>query len=402
MKRWIWILAITTSAFAAEPAGVGISLSAYSGLPAGFTKKDWADADAESYPTLGYAGKTQNGRLVITPTVTPVTRGKKKSDFLDLYRSGAMIYPIGSSTEMNVKFPALDVKLVNNGKKTVHFSSAVVKVAHSAPDPTPLPMVLGGDDRVQCMDVVNEGWDPIDSLKLEFGFTTALPKALPPEKLPYQRTFQRVKEDLRVELIDELSKSGVASELSVAAKNYLASKAAVRAMEANAVDLAKLDSDPAHKKAEQNKIDVYESMRKLDHKLAGPFRKNCWIHGRMTVSWKDGGETKTKTYPFYSEIAIFPPEGLGSPGPVAGKYEAMLRESGENYELPVDISRIVKPGGTDRFTLTLGIPRTSKHELTLELRTTEGETLSSGPVTIEGLLPRSAAEMLETPSSVAP
>lgn len=379
-----------------------MSLSAYAGMPAGLSKQEWADAEAEMFATLGYAGKTLDGRLVITPTVTPFTRGKKKIDILDLYRSGAMIYPIGSSTEMNVKFPALDVKLVNNGKKTVHFSSAVVKVVRSAPDPTPLPMVLGGDARVQCMDVVNEGWETIDSLKLEFGFSITMPKAIPPETLPYQRTFQRVKEYLRVDLIDELSKAGVTPEVTAAAKTYWASKEAVRAMEAKVNDQSKLDSDPAYQKAQENEIDTYESMRKLDPKLAGPFRKSCWIHGRMTVSWKDGGETKTKTYPFYSDIAIFPPEGLGAAGPVAGKYEAMLRESGENYELPVDISRIVKPGGTDRFTLTLGIPRTSKHELKLELRTTEGESISSGPVTIDGLLPRTAAYMLEAPSSEEP
>lgn len=395
-------MALASCAFGAEPAGVGISVSASSGIPAGLKKDEWVGPDSEEFPKLAYAGQSKEGKLLLTPTLLLSRDGKKKTDLLEPYRSGKEIYPFGCSTEMNLSFPALDVKLVNNGKQAIHFTSAVLKVAKSSPDPTPLPMVLGGYDQVQGFDVVNEGWDMIDTLRLDFTFTPDVPKGPPPESLPYQRTFQRVKEQLRVDLTDELGKAGVAPELTAAAKSYLAAKAAVTAMELKSDDLQKLETEPAYMKAQEDEMKISERMSALDPKLAGPFRKACFIHGRMTLTWKDGGEVKTRTFPFHSDILMFPPDGLGAPGPVAGKYEAMLRESGENYELPIDVSRIVKAGGVDRFVVTLGLPRTSKHELTLELHTTEGETLSTGPVAIEGLLPRTAADMLTEGASEDP
>ena len=294
------------------------------------------------------------------------------------------------------------MKLVNNGKKAVHVSSVVVKVAKSAPDPTPLPMVFGGYDQVQCFDLVNEGWEPIDTVQFDFTFSAKEPAGVPAETLPYQRTFQRVKERLRINLTEELGKAGVAPVLTAAAKVYLQGETARRAMETNTTDFAKLEKDPAYQKLQEENLKQYGSMSALDPKLAGPFQKSCWIHGRMTLAWNDGAETRSKTLPFRVPILIFPPDGLGAPGPVTGRYEAMLREAGENYQLPVNVSRVVKAGGIDRFVITLGIPRTSKHELSLELKTTAGETLTSGPVSIEGLLPRSTVWMLEQAKSQDP
>lgn len=389
------MMALATCALGAEPAGVGLNVSASSGIPVGLTKEEWSGDDADSFPKLTYTGTTKDGRLSLAPKLTFRQFEKKAVDYLDLLRTGGLIFPIGYSSEYNLSFPALDVKLVNNGKQSVHFSSAVLKVAKSSADPTPLPLLFSGYDQVQCFELHNEGWDLIDSVQFDFTFSPNIPKGPPPEELPYHRTFQRVKEHVRVSLTEELTKAGVAAELTAAGKTYLEAEAAVRSLLDKADNSGNLDENPDFQKAEEAVAAAGQAMTKLSPSLAGKFEKTCWVHGRMTLTWKDGTEVRTRTLPFRADILIFPPDGLGAPSPVNGRFEAMLRESGENYELPVDLSRIVKAGATDRFVITLGIPRTSKHELTLELKTTNGETLSSGPVSIEGLLPLSAAYLLE-------
>jgi len=402
MKPWILISALAGCAVAAEPAGVGLSLSASSGIPAGLTKEEWSGPDSEEFPKLDYAGTTKDGCLLLRPRLTFRSKGTKPVDYLEVLRAGGPLTPAITSSDINFSFPALDVKLVNNGKKSVHFSSAVLKVAKSAADPTPMPFLFSGYSQVQCFDFMNEGWDVIDSVQFDFTLVPDMPKGPPPAELPFHRTFQRVKEHVRVPLTDELTKAGVAPELTNAGKAYIQAEAVVDGLLKKADSSSNLDENPEFQKAEKAVADMSEAMMKLSPKFAGKFEKNCWAHGRLTLTWKDGGEVRTQTLTFQTDILIFPPDGLGAAGPVCGKYETMLRESGENYELPIDVSRIVKAGGVDRFVLTLGLPRTTLHELTLELKTTEGETLSSGPVAIEGLLPRSSAMMLEQGASEDP
>lgn len=395
MKPWISILALVACAVGAEPAGVGLTLSASSGIPAGLTREEWTGPDSEEFPKLDYAGTTRDGHLLLRPRLTFHSKGTRPVDYLELLRTGGPLTPDTSTSDINFSFPALDVKLVNNGKQAVHFSSAVLKVAKSAADPTPLPFLFSGYSQVQCLDFVNDGWEVIDSVQFDFTLTPAKPKGPPPAELPFHRTFQRVKERVRVSLTEELTKAGVDPQLTSAGKAYIQAEAAVDALLRKADSTSNLDENPEFQKAEKAVEELGGAMMKLSPKLAGKFEKSCWAHGRMTLGWKDGGETRTQTVAFQTDILIFPPDGLGAAGPVMGKYEAMLRESGENYELPVNLSRIVKAGGVDRFVITLGLPRTTRHELTLELKTTAGEILSSGPVSIEGLLPRSSALMLE-------
>ena len=395
-------MALATCALGAEPAGIGLSLSASSGIPAGLTKAEWSGADSEEFPRLDYTGITKDGHLLLRPKLTFRSKGSKPIDCLEVLRAGGPLTPGICNSDINLSFPALDVKLVNNRKQAVHFSSAVLKVVKSAPDPTPLPFLFSGYSQVQCFDFTNDGWDLIDRVQFDFTLTPSQPKGPPPAELPFHRTFQRVKEHVRVSLTDELTKAGVAPELTAAGKAYLQAEAAVDSILGKADSSTNIDENPEFQKAEAVVSEAGEAMMKMSPKLAGKFEKSCWAHGRMTLTWKDGGEVRTQTITFQTDILIFPPDGLGAAGPVSGKYEAMLRESGENYELPIDISRMVKAGGIDRFVVTLGLPRTSRHELSLELRTTAGETLSSGPVFIEGLLPRLSAMNLGQGSSDDP
>jgi hypothetical protein len=402
MNRWIGIMALASCAMGAEPAGVGLSVSASSGIPLGLTRNEWLGADSEEFAKLDYIGTSQEGRLTLRPQICFRSSRGKPVDYLELLRKGGPLSPESSHSEVNFRFPALDVKLVNNTKQTVHLSAAVLKVAMSAADPTPLPYLSSGYSQVQCFDFCNEGWDVIDRVQFDFALVPNEPKGPLPETLPFHRTFQRVKESVRISLSDELTKAGVAAELTAAGKTYLAAEAQVEALIEKAGDSTKLDESPEFQSAEKTLENADDAMTKIDPKLAGPFEKTCWLHGRMTLTWKDGTEVRTQAVTFRTDILIFPPDGLGAVGPVSGRYEAMLRDSGVNYELPLDISRDVKAGGIDRFIVTLGIPRTSKHELTLQLKTDTGETLTSMPISIQGLLPRTTASELEAPKSENP
>lgn len=385
----------------AELPGVGVKLLASAAKP------KMAEGEAEpdgSFPRIGYREEAMKGLLNIEPTLI---YGEKEKDYVAQLKKGGPVGPITfSSPDYDVLFPAIDVRVVNNGKTPLHLSRVDIAVSASRPDPTPLPLIFGGYSEVQHILLFNEGWGRIDKAEFAFDLVAKEPRGKPSEDQPFRRTLQRVTERAVLGLHDELEKKGVSPELVAVAREYREIELKIEALEASTLDKAALEENPAQ-------IELLEKQGKLSERLlalaetgCGPFGKGkdeygqpdiqCWLQGWMTVFWQEGDEARHLRIAVICPVLLIPPDGLGANGPVMGSYETMLAREGDNYTLQVPVSHVVKPGGIARFDVTLGVPETSRHEFAVTVMMTDGVALDAGRVRLAALLPRAAAAAMKS------
>ncbi len=387
-------LHIGTAESRANPPGVGVSLKVSTAKPQLATGGVEEGEPVDAFPRIAYAGEPEDGLLKVTPRLV---FGESKTDYLALLGSGKPVEPIqNGGTEYDVFFPAIDVRVVNNGTSALHLSRAEIRVVESKPDPTPLPLLFGGYDEVHYIKLVNEGWGRIEKAEFEFDLLDRRPKGPPKGELPFKRVLNRITESAELGLTDELAKKGVSSELIAMAKKY-------RDSEREMYDAMIAEKDGAA--LEEEHLKLYSKFRAMAGPVCGPFWKGkdefgepsirCWLHGWLNISWLVGAETKTLRFPIASDVLIIPPEGLGAGEPVTGRYEAMLQKEGKDYALQVPVSQVVKPGGVGRFTITLGVPQTSHHEFAVQLVGTDGSVIDGGRVSLHGFLPRGAVSALK-------
>jgi hypothetical protein len=377
----------------ANPAGVGVTLKVSDAKPVLNTGETEQEEPVDVFPRIAYAGESKDDVLRIKPRLN---FGNNKTDYLALLGSGKVVEPIqNGGTEYDVFFPAIDVRVVNNGKSALHLSRADIRVKESKPDLTPLPMIFGGYDEVQYIRLVNEGWGRIEKAEFEFDLLDKRPKGPPKGELPFKRVLNRVTENAELGLSEELAKKGVSPEVIAMAKIYRENE---RAM----YDAAMAEKDTTA--LEEENLKLHAKFCAMGS-ACGPFWKgkdeygqpstSCWLHGWLTVSWLVGSETKTLRFPIATDVLVIPPDGLGAGEPVTGRYEAMLQKEGKDYTLQVPVSQVVKPGGVSRFTITLGVPQTGQHEFEVRFVNADGDAIEGGKVLLDGFLPRGAVSALK-------
>jgi hypothetical protein len=380
--------------------GVGVQIKAASGVPMGIDAEAWKDRE---FNAILYSGATEGGKFVMKPALECLLPSGKKGDYLRLLAEGGVLQPIACSAEYDITFPTLDLRVVNNSKEALHLSEVRLAVAESRPDPAPLPLFFSGYTEVQHIVLMNEGWGRIEKADFEFALLPSKPKGQPGKELPFKRSLFRIEKEVELPLHDELEKAGVAKELIEIGKTYQDLTHQEEAL-AGKADSVRIEEEAA--KLEERLMQSLDKMLKLGKsQKGGPFpmkldeldmpTMECWMSGWMTYTWKDGEPEKSRRVALCLPILILPPDGLGAPMPASGKYEAMLRESAKDYALKVPVSHVVKKGDATRFTVTLGVPKSSFHHMKVTLATTDGKEIDAGEVDLQALLPRHAVTQLE-------
>lgn len=389
--------------------GVGVNVSVGSGVPKGVKAEAWKERE---FNGILYTGSSEGGKLTITPTLECQLEGKKKGNYLKLLASGGPLEPISDSCEYDITFPALDVKVVNNSKQAVHLSELRLAVEDSKPDLTPLPLIFSGYSQVQNLNITNDGWGRIEKADFEFDLLPTKPKGAPGTDLPFKRTLHRIDGTAVLSLTAEFEKKGVPKDLTDLAAKYTTLHQQQMDLLGVAAESGKEVPEEQMTKLEEQAGEAVSAMMKFgDAKQLGSFKAkddglggnyfDCWLSGWMTYTWKEGETEKSHRVALRAPILILPPDGLGAPMPVEGKYEAMLQESGQNYALKVPVSHVVKPGGTTRFTVTLGVPKSSFHRFKLTLATTDAKEMDAGQVELKAFLPKAAVEQMKHPSEAS-
>lgn len=319
------------------------------------------------FPTIDYVDKEENGALHLIPRLL-VTKGfegdRRTYDYMSLLQKGGPIESLWETgaAEITFMFPGLDLRVVNNSQRKLLFSEGLIKVASSESDPTPLPFVAETASYF-TFNVLNEGWAPMESCSIKFSIGPNEWKRDPTPQ--FERNLGQVGRSSAVDVSRELVQAGLSPRWIDRVKAIRQNK-------------AKDEPDP---------------------ELTKPFSEVAYLAGVLAYSWKTAsGSMQSHTVRFRVKVPLWVGP-LGGPAPISGHYEAMLRADGKDYAVRIPVSQQVDPGTTKRLLVRLGVPRTSRHHFTLQLRTTRGETVESQAIVLDGLLPPAAAKQLEQESS---
>lgn len=296
-----------------------------------------------------------------TAVVTP------HSPYLDLVHNGGPIFSAEPYEAWDASDypPVLDVKLANTSRETVLAAEVVVDVASSRPDLEPIPVFLDAHNRQGLLFIRNEGWGSGGPVELRF--------ALEPEgtRPVWGREPHRVRlpggleEETYVDLTNAFQKEGVDEDLLY----RVASRQAKG-----------LPVSPALERRLGTAVGRFKFYRD-----SGVSRAVCF--GRIVYRLPNGRDRSVK---FESGVTLWAP--LEGNPPVSAEprtYALELDPTGRNYRRVVPIREELKPGEAIRFGLSLLVPKSSKHDFTLRVVTANGLTLSSQPLRMSILSPRS-------------
>jgi len=368
-------------------------------------------SDGGGFPTICYQMMQASGRLIFRPKLLFKGENGELEDYLGMIRGNRPIFPVSQVIPGTSNFfPELDVRIVNNSGRTLFFSKATINVAKSALNDEPLLLLFGGYDEVFYFTIVNDGWGSVDWMKLEFNLSTDRPEQIA-ETSDYAKEFGGFTDKVRVDLYDELLNAGVSRALVSLSKRY------------NELDLLSKEQDNEDRGYEVEKVqgNIARQIWTLPIENFGPFRNQgqhyadykedrvgatagaggagmyAVASGKISYQWTDAARTAhLRKIPFWTEVLVSPPDGLGIPGPIVGEYDAMLKSVGDNYHVILPISNPVKSGDVTRFLIRIGMPRSSNHELQVRFETVDGGHVDSLPISIEGLLTKSAVKTLRS------
>lgn len=356
------LFAVATGSYAEPLENVGVTVSLSAAERRSFLGATGGD-DRYDFPTIDYIEKTEQGTLRLTPRLL-ITEGfasdQRTFDYLALLQKGGPVDALQwtGEAEFTFMFPSLDVRLVNNSQRKLLISEVMVKVASSESDRRPLPFLAEGTE-VFIFHVLNEGWAPMESCSVKFSIS---PREWKREPVPqFEKNLGRLDRSAAVDVSRELVQAGLSPQWVEREKKFREEDT---------------EGEP-------------------DEELMKPFSATAYLAGVLSYSWRgQGGSLESHSVRFRVGVPLWVGP-LGGGAAVAGRYEAMLRADGRDYAVPIPVSHRVDPGTTTRLLVRLGIPRTSRHRFNLQLRTTRGETVESGTIALDGLLPPTAAKQLE-------
>lgn len=127
----------------------------------------------------------------------------------------------------------------------------------------------------------------------------------------------------------------------------------------------------------------------------GPFPRGIVaVLAEFTYSWRDGDRLTQQRLHVFTEVVLFARNLTGRPLPPSGTYAAKLEVEAQNYTRRIPLSHSLEPSEADRFLITLGVDRSSFHRLELSFPLSSGDTLRSGDISIEAVVPRSWLEFV--------
>jgi hypothetical protein len=118
----------------------------------------------------------------------------------------------------------------------------------------------------------------------------------------------------------------------------------------------------------------------------------------MHYRWTDSSQrVSEQTFRFFTTVVLYSRHMAGRPMPPTAGYGVKLDVEGKDYKRRVKLSHSLSPTEADRLLIIFGVDRSSSHRLRVDFILSTGETLSSGEVTLEAIVPRSWLDFLQPP-----
>jgi hypothetical protein len=321
--------------------------------------------DAEPHLYLTYRGKWEDGTFVID------------SDwpYWVAWSKGGPVGTAGTSPEgfdIGTHPVYLDLRLINRGRTKLEIRKAEAVVEESYPDLEPILQVQDATQNggVSCK-VLNFSSNQVESCEIAFNI-------LPPDALPTFEKFQFV------EKTEPFLKSGSFS-LARAMATLGLDAAAIAAIETTGTDSREWKQVERSVRKSLSKFPAFVESSSESSLLAYGL-----IAGEIRLGWTDrtgAKQTKRVKFQFRQCFAQFGVEE-GAPGATSGKYDVMLKTSGEGYLVSFAYKPSIAAGANDRFTLQLASPASSYQRFRIRLTTADGREILSPPCRLHFLVPR--------------
>lgn len=315
---------------------------------------------AEFDAPLTYEAERVGKTLHVTP----------RMDYLSLIAHGGPLRPVGGYQwwDAAATYPALDVKLLNETKRTLFVTSVDVVVGKSAPYPLPVPVIRPGSDAApRSFGIWNEG-TPMRDVRVAFDIDARGAKPRWRAHYPYAVHIGRLDDWGEVPLARALHDEGV-------------DVAAIAEMEAGAAKRGRSLGKPT------------AGERVALERAAGRFNADqpVLVYGTVTYRFPSAaGDEKTQSVRFSSSAYLaLRRYGIGSAYKPTGYYNVRLRTSGAEYAKAVEgVSQVIRPGDPDRFQIALAAHGPSRHQLRLRISFNGAEPVLSAPFDVRMFVPR--------------
>jgi len=298
---------------------------------------------------LRYESEIREDRVIITPIMP----------YLAKLAADGLVSGLDSrvSTYFDWGYPNLDVRVVNNSPNTISIVQAVFQVDESRPDPSAVLVVQDNRSTLFQVNIVNDGWGPMMNSRILYKVINFDEDPGPPENYPDRVEVGEIADSYALDVSDPLSRIGVDMSVLKAlitsgpGTPYIADAEVARALgrfqhgAALAVGLVKFD----------------------DHDVEGTERHHC--------------------IEFETPVPLLRP-GYGIPTPPRFQYSTEFLVEGRNYEVRAPIAQAMTPGEPDRFNVSIGVARSSRHQFRMRAILSTGESIPSRPVVLNAFVPR--------------
>jgi hypothetical protein len=354
----------------------------------GLLQKEQQAFASPSSMDINYKIETHANEQTISPEV----------GYLNLVRSGGPIPPVRFTwTPFKFAFPTLDIKVVNNTGETIFIEEAQISVEHSELDPEPVLLVLLDPDRLNARHVriLNEGWGAASNVRISFHLDPWKPDSKPrfDEPFEYSVTTPDIDNKVNVDISDAFAKAGVDTK----SVDHLA----IRRM---TTDGGRPDTVTVAGEGGGEVTMTADAYAKKRVSILGPFEKYAGALVSGDISYRGSPEKtsgQSSQVRFSTLVWLYNENLPGVPAPPSFAYTTKLEVDGANYVRKVGMSQEVKTGETDRFTLKIGVEKSSIHVFKLRFRYNGSKVLDAGTFRMTIFVPRSSAEFLISQSAQA-
>ena len=286
-----------------------------------------------------------------------------------------------------MQFPSLDVVLVNNSTRTLVVSEAILEVATSRPDFSPVIVIPSNTCRMKLI-VRNEGWGKISNAVLRCNLLPTSNRGYMPDP-PIDH----------IEIATEFAHEFAIGDFAEAAEIDL--RDTLRTL---GVDIEAIDTAPSRNQmlfamhAMQNGGDVGHA------KHMGRFPDveddNAWspfpdgyvvVAGRLDFDSVNHLGVDTRfSLPVRARVFMFN-ERFDQPMPPSYQYSAELEHTGADYEVPVKLCQTLRTGEADRFTIRIACTQSAFHDFRIRWHFVGGLSCQSYNIRLHHFVPRTFA-----------
>lgn len=308
--------------------------------------------------------------------------------YLAKLKAGGPIQPLDYNwVPFEWDFPTLDFKVVNNSNETVFLTDVVFDIAESRLDPYPILIIEPDSYRGNALHflLINEGWGGVKDLVARFHLTPLGHADTDPrfsKEYPHEITVGDFDEAFNVDITTAFQDAGVDF-------NGLQSLGHWRMREGNVVTL----SDRSGKEIKMS-IREYEGKRTS---CLGPFSEGgAVVSGELEFRGTTiEGALESSVVKFSTVVWLFDEHLVGAPAPPTYEYTTKFRVDGTNYQQHVSVSHVLKPGDADRFTVKVGMDKSSRHQFRARLLYNDHEEVASQHIDMLAFIPRSGMVYLK-------